>query len=252
MRATRTLAEDHLHGLDLVCTHARRFLDYLDALDADQLDLPVPGLDWTVSQTVEHVRAVFGRYTVDRRRAPTLLALIEQNAADVTDGRVDRTETRRFVEEQVAFLREVMPGIEPDRIFEFHTGQPMTASAGWGNLLGELHVHGDDIARATGRPFGVPGDDLEILWRHLPGVLDGWLRAEVGHLQERWLLRFPFDDGVLVLDNGSVTWTMPGTAAGGEVLDITDVAEFTLTFPYRRRPIVDPTVAVLASRFHDI
>ena len=81
-----------------------------------------------------------------------------------------------------------------------HEGRP--GAGGWGNLLGELLAHGDDIARATGSPFAIPSADLEILWRFTAPLLQGWIRPETAPLNEEWRLRFPFGDVDAVLDRG--------------------------------------------------
>ena len=248
-----TLAEAHAGGYALVVTHTNRFVDYVRHLTPDELERPVPGLDWTVGQTVTHVRSVYERYTLDSRRAATADEVTAFNEEDIERLGGDAAADVRSIEAQLATLATVVDHIAPERVFPFHAGQVITIAGGWGNLLGELHAHGDDLARGTGSPFGVPGEDLEILWRFTMPALQGWLSPQAADVAESWCLRLPFGDILLVLDHGIIR-TGPDEAALSvhHELEIADVAGFTLAFPYRRRPLPDPTAQLLASRFRDI
>jgi hypothetical protein len=159
--------------------------------------------------------------------------------------------SKRFVD----YVRDLTPEEldAPDRTFPFHAGQQITIAGGWGNLLGELLAHGDDLARATGRPFGIPDEDLEILWRFTMPALQGWLSPAADEVAESWGLQLPFGGIVLVIDHGTIRCgpREPALAAHHDI-EITDVAGFTLAFPYKRRPITDPYAARLASRFRDL
>ncbi|MDP1876214.1 MAG: maleylpyruvate isomerase N-terminal domain-containing protein [Actinomycetota bacterium] len=254
MTATPTLDTAHRDGLDLVTVHTRRFVDYVRSLAPGDLDLPVPGGDWTVGQTVAHLESVYLRYSVDLRRSERRNDLIAQNDDDIAALGIDVDRATATMVDQVAFLASIIDSVPPDRQFPFHGGQQVTLAAGWGNLLGELLAHGDDIVRATGRPFTIPGRDLEILWRFTAQVLQGWLRDEADEVVETWHLRFPFGDVVLVLDHGTLRVATDSDldVAEHHDLEIEDASEFTLAFPYRRRVITDAQIAILASRFHDL
>lgn len=247
-----TLEQAHTRGFALVADYTGRFLDHLAALDPAELGRPVPGLDWTVGETIAHVRSVYERYTTDLVRSPSWRALAEQNAADVARIGVDVPAAIRCIRAQLEALAPLVEHVEPDRLFPFHAGQDVTLAGGWGNLLGELLAHGDDIARATGHRFHVAADDLEILWRYTAPVLQGWLRPETGSLSESWRLSFAFGDVDVVIDHGSLRWGDVTVENPDHTLAIDDAAALALQVPYRRRAIVDPEIALLATRLHDL
>lgn len=247
-----TLEQAHTHGFTLVVTHTERFLNLVDELDPADLDRPVPGLAWTVGETIAHVRSVYERYTSDPDRVPDRGSLAQRNAADIARLGDDPDAAAASIRTQLATLAPVVEHVAPDQRFPFHAGQEVTLAAGWGNLLGELLAHGDDIARATGRRFTIPSADLEVLCRYTSPVLQGWLRPETTELAESWRLSYEFGDIDVVIDHGSLRWDMPPLAAPDHRLVINDAADFALQVPYRRRPVTDPEVALWASRFHDL
>jgi uncharacterized protein (TIGR03083 family) len=251
-RSSLTLEVAHLYGLELVQRHSARFVDYVTSLDEQALDQPVPGLDWTVGETIAHVQSVYLRYTVDLRRAETPDEVANLNADDIARLGVDVVTATRTIAEQVAAMASLAPHIEPQQIFPFHAGARTTLAGGWGNLLGELLAHGDDIARSTGEPFGIPGDDLEVLWRFTAPVLQGWLRAGATDVRDSWELRFPFGSIGVVFDRGQLGWDDELIDDPDHVIHIDDAAEWTLAFPYRRRPMPDELTARLAERFQSI
>lgn len=249
-RSTMTLADAHLAGLDLVRHHTRRFGSYVTSLDEPALRAGVPGGDWTVAQTIAHLRAVYLRYTTDTRRADSPAGVGRQNAADdLTLTRADVAAAAATMAEQLEFLAGVVPHIPPDRRFPFHAGQQITMAGGWGNLIGELLAHGDDIARATSTTFAIPSADTEILWRFTAPVLQGWLRPEAAAGTDTWELRFPFGPITVRFDAGSLLWDAPRHDHPDEVVEIEDAASFALAFPYGRRTTKDARVRELAGRF---
>lgn len=247
------LAHAHRHGFELVRAHTERFIAYIRGLTPEDVARPVPGLDWTVGETVTHVRSVYERYTTDSTRAATAHGVARQNAADITRLGVDVAGAASAIAAQLQLLGVLVDRIEPERTFPFHAGQQITMAGGWGNLLGELLAHGDDIARATGSPFGIPGADLEILWHFTLPVLAGWLGPEAADLEESWELRMPFGTVRFALVRGALQM---GGAAGDlpqhHVVGVDDVETATLTVPYRRRTATDPELALLAARFVDL
>lgn len=251
-RRPLTLEDAHTRGYELVRAHTERFLALVTALDGDDLATPVPDSDWTVGEVVTHVHSVVLRFTVDRRRAPTRHDLAAQNAGDVAELGLNVPAAVASIREQLDALATAAARVPPDRQLPFHAGQTVTLAGGWGILLGELLAHGDDLARATGRSFAIPSDDLEILFRFTGPVLQGWLRATAAAHADTWTLRLPFGDVHLAFDRGRLRWGIVDPAPADHVIAVRDAADFALTFPYRRRPITDPAVALLAARFHDL
>jgi hypothetical protein len=123
----------------------------------------------------------------------------------------------------------------------------------WGNLLGELHAHGDDIARATGQNFTLPSADLEILWRFTAPLLTGWLADNADGADESWDLRFDFGTIRLTIINGALHHgTEHDPRPDHHRIVIDDTAAWTLAVPYQRRPITDPEHELLARRFRPL
>lgn len=250
--APLTLAAAHHSGLELVDRHVRRFVDFITGLDDVARATPIPGGEWTVAQTVVHLQSVLLRYTTDMRRAESAAAVATQNADDLLrlGGDVDAALASMLAD--LERLPAAVHVFEPDQLLPFHAGQPITLAGAWGNLLGELLAHGDDVAQAAGTEFNVPGEDLEIMWRFTTPVLAGWLRPDAAEAQERWRLSFPFgaidlelDRGRLAVGPADVTVAVPSERS----LEVGDVAEFTLSFPYGRRPPAEARMANLAGRF---
>ena len=245
-----TLADAHSLGLELVDRHTRRFLEFVGALTDAEVSQPVPGTDWTAGQTVTHVHSVFERYTTDLRRAASPAGVGVQNAEDIERLGVDIAASAAAIEGQLDFLKLVAPDIDPQRRFPFHSGQQTTMSGGWGNLIGELLAHGDDIARATGKEFRIPSADTEILWRFAAPLLQGWLRTTTAH--DSWLLRFPFGPIGVTFDGPTLHWGDAAVATADHEVTVADAADFALVFPYRRRPAPDATTAKLMERFEQL
>jgi uncharacterized protein (TIGR03083 family) len=247
-----TLAVAHASGLELVRRHTARFAAFVAALSDEDVTRPVPGSAWTVAETVAHVSTVYLRYTVDLRRAASPAEVAAHNAEDLA--RVG-TEVSAALASMAAQV-ERMPGainlFAPDQPLPFHAGQTITLAGGWGNLLGELLAHGDDIARATGGSFTIPSADLEVLWRFTTPALQGWLHPDTAGLHERWRLMLEFGALDLLIDDGRLHVTDAGVDPPDHLVVAPDAAELALTVPYGRRPAADPEVTLLASRFQPL
>jgi hypothetical protein len=244
----------HRWGFELFGRYTQRFVGLIRSLDDTQAKARVAGLDWTAAETAAHVCSLYRRLTVDPRRAPDYDALIRQNAEDVAAIGTDLGAVADEIEQRLAAAGGLVDALSPEQEFEFHLGQKVTLASGMGVLVGELLAHGDDIARATGARWEPSGDDLEILWRVTMPVLAGWLRPASRELDEAWELRFSWKSGpvLLHLHEGQVAIDEPLARPPDHVVDIDDTVEFTLAFPYGRRPVADPAVARLASLFDPV
>lgn len=245
------LATAHTEGFALVRRTTEQFGDAVLALSMDELSRPVPDMDWTVGEVVAHMQSVYERYTIDLRRAPSITDLAAQNQDDIERLGVDPVAAVASMRAQVDTLAAFVPHIPPDRTFAFHGGGSTTMAGGWGNLMGELLAHGDDIARATGWPFAVRGEDLEITWCHTFPLLGSWL-APGGLPDASWDLEFEFGTVSLRLAGDRLLFGVDADLPmlgewRGIVVD--DVAGFTLGMPYRRRPPQDEDTALLLARF---
>jgi uncharacterized protein (TIGR03083 family) len=246
------LATAHVQGLELVRRTTERFGEASLALTPAELSRPVPGMNWTVGEVVAHMQSVYERYTVDLRRAPSISDLAAQNQDDVERLGVDPAGAVASMLAQLDTLEAFVPHIPPDRTLPFHGGGTTTMAGGWGNLMGELLAHGDDIARATSWDFTVPGEDLEITWCHTFPLLGAWLVPGATEEAGSWDLAFGFGTVSLRLDGEHMLFAVDGDLpVMGEhhVMSIADAADFTLAMPYRRRPPRDEATALLVARF---
>ena len=199
------------------------------------------------------MQSVYERYTIDRERAETAEQVAVQNGRDVARLGVDVAAAQASIQMQVEQMAAIVPLVDPSHEFPFHGGRTVTMAGGWGNLLGELLAHGDDIARATVKPFTIPSGDLEIILRYTAPLLSGWLAPAAQGTDESWDLRFPF---------GLIRFTVTlGTFHHGtdvpprpahHAIEVADTAEWLLIFPYGRRPPPDAVVAHLAEQFQPL
>lgn len=62
--------------------------------------------------------------------------------------------------------------------FRFHGGEPVRADIALGLLLGELVVHGYDVARALRQPWPIDQGHAALIIEGLNPILPGWVRPE--------------------------------------------------------------------------
>jgi len=228
-----------------------RFVALVRGLPAGTADRPVAGTAWTVGETAAHVCSLYRRTTGDARRADDREHLVRLNDEAITEVGSDPA----AIADEVAALADVVgqfaPHVPADRTFPFHCGVPITLTGGLAVVVGEVAVHGAEMAAAAGVPWEVAPADLLLVWRHASPVLQGWLRPEAAGADEAWELRFPEAEEPIVvrLDRGRVTVAGPDGRPVDHRVDVPDTVAFTLGFPYGRRPVTDPAVARLAACF---
>jgi hypothetical protein len=229
-----------------------RFVAMLRSLSPEEASRPVAGSDWTVAQTAAHVCSLFRRTTSDDRRAADRDDLVRLNDEGIDEVGGDVT----AIADEIAQLHEVVvqfaPHIPADRAFPFHCGVPVTMAGGLAVIVGELEVHGSEVATAAHRPWHIDPEHLLLVWRHAAPVLQGWLRPEAGDIDEAWAFAFPEarEPVVVRLAHGRVTVGAPDGRPIDHTVDVADTIELTLGFPYGRRPLVSPAVARLTTLFH--
>jgi uncharacterized protein (TIGR03083 family) len=245
-----TLEEAHTKGFDLARAHSERFAAYISALTPADLTRPAPNSDWSVGEVIAHVQSVYERYTINTQRSETPDLLVDQNAQDVARLGVDVDAAVASIHAQLDQLSTVVPMVDPSQEFRFHGGMKVTLAAGWGNLLGELLAHGDDIAVATGKPFTIGSPDLEIIPRYTAPLLGGWLSPASQGVDESWDLVFPFGLIRFTVTGGAfIHGTHVDPRPTHHTIEIDDTAEWLLTCPYRRRPPADEASAHLVDQF---
>jgi uncharacterized protein (TIGR03083 family) len=236
---------------DQVPAVAAQFTAMLRDLSADEATKPVPGMEWTAAEVGAHVATMIRRYAGNPARAADRDALRAQNLSEAESFGADVHAAAQAIDDQIDFLGSIAGGLPLDAEFPFHLGLTVTTGQGWANLLSEFLVHGDDVSRATGRPWDFPPEAVEGLWRSLLPVLAGWLRPEARQLDEVYAFGMPFGavrvwlrDGVLGVDDCD--------RAADHTIAVADPVEFSLAVPWRRRAVSDPHAALFLSRFYDI
>jgi hypothetical protein len=143
-----------------------------------------PGLDWTVQQVVAHMLSVAHRYQIlaegmDFHRAshPRELDQINQDElgavmAPVPD-LVDQLEALAPV------MDEFFDTLSDDYSCEFHCGVMVSGTMAQTNWLGELVLHGDDIARSIGVPWEIRERDMLLLLRGMMEAVSAYVRDDV-------------------------------------------------------------------------
>ncbi len=147
--------------------------------DTDDIGHPAAGTDWTVAETAAHVSVVFGGFssaiagdaqalTPEQYIAadfPTRLAGVNETAFAM----VDRTDAARLAEVITAGAQRFLdlaaaadPQLECETPW-YGPGRTRTVDCLTALALGELTVHGHDIATGTGRPWPIPAEHAKLI-----------------------------------------------------------------------------------------
>jgi hypothetical protein len=225
-----------------------RLLRQLEPADAQR---PVDGSTWTVGETAAHVCSLLRRMTEDGRRSTAPADLAELNDLAVGEIGLDVAATAEEIETRAQLVVVAAPHIAPDRQFKFHAGQQVTLTQALAVVVGELVVHGAELAAAVGASWPIAPDDMLVVWRYATPVLQGWLRPEASAVTETWSLQFPDDDRPVVVrvDAGWLDIDPDPAPTADHVVTIDDTVAFTLAFPYGRGVLSDPAASRLAALF---
>ncbi|HUF85686.1 MAG TPA: maleylpyruvate isomerase family mycothiol-dependent enzyme [Acidimicrobiia bacterium] len=189
-----------------------RFTDVVSSVDPA---MRLPDSDWTVADVAAHLlivaRALEGYLAgehepvldvddVPASNARTLAERTERDVASLTAQLADATD---------GFLRNSKDATEADPT-SWH-GMDATVGTVYGIYLGELLLHGRDVARAAGRPWPISRADATMIFEGGAAVAHGFLdREKVRGLRAIYEVRlrggprltFAFADGALAVTPG--------------------------------------------------
>jgi uncharacterized protein (TIGR03083 family) len=186
--------------------------------DAPDPDLRVPhSPDWTVREATSHVVTVAPRYAAGPERRGTWVqdpqALSELNQAEIRAlGSHSMAVLAERLRHDLAALGHQIEGYGASPpSFRFHGGERVSADVALGILLGELVVHGWDIAQALHRPWPIDPGHVALIFDGLAPILPGWVDRDQTrgftaafkiHLRGQATHVFAFQDGHLQVNPG--------------------------------------------------
>jgi uncharacterized protein (TIGR03083 family) len=177
IHTTPVVALDRGAARAAISATAQRFAALLR--ETDDIGRPVAGTDWTVAETAAHMSVVFGAFSAAIAGETQALTLEQYLDADfptrlaaanaATIAMVDHTDAGRLSQLITAgaqrFL-EFAAASDPQTECEtpwYGPGRTRTADCLTALALGELTVHGYDIATATGRPWPISAEHAKLI-----------------------------------------------------------------------------------------
>ena len=208
-----TATFDRTAVLDAIYQVAQRFLAMMEGVPDTAVRVAATP-EWTVAEAFAHVATVTPRYSQGARHEGEWVAvdaLSDLNARQLAA--VPTTDTGAVAASlrvSLAELADQISGYGDDQpVFAFHGGGRVGADVALGILLGELVVHGHDIAQSVSHPWPIAPAHVELIMQGLGPVLPGWLDADRsrGHtgryevrLRGQGTHRFAFDNGRLAMN----------------------------------------------------
>jgi uncharacterized protein (TIGR03083 family) len=172
--------------------------------------------DWTVQEAAAHVVTVAPRYADGPERRGTWVSdpqeLPELNQAQIQAlGTQSTAELADRLRRDLTALCEQIEGYgTAPPSFRFHGGELVPADVALGILLGELVVHGWDIAHAVQQPWPIDPGHVALILEGLAPIVPGWVDAERARgfatvevrLRGQATYVFEFQDGRLRVNPG--------------------------------------------------
>jgi hypothetical protein len=136
-----------------------------------------------VHQVVAHVLTVGQRYQAVAEEREYRRAASPGDLKSIN--RIEIEEAMAPVPQLADQLRDLIPQldsyfdtlVDDRRVFEFHGGALISGVTAQTNWLGELLLHGHDVARAVRVPWELPERDMLLVARGVMQIGSGYLRA---------------------------------------------------------------------------
>lgn len=177
MLTTPVIALDRQAAQAAIEAAAGRFISLLrDTPDIERL---VAGTDWTVAETAAHVSVVLSGFSAAIAEEPQALAPDHHVAADfptrlaasnaASNAMVDHTDAGQLAEVIAAGTQRflaLVAAADPQRECEtpwYGAGRTRSPDCLTALALGELIVHGYDIASAAGRPWTISAEHAKLI-----------------------------------------------------------------------------------------
>jgi uncharacterized damage-inducible protein DinB len=151
---------------------------------ADPLARP-PGHDWTVQQIVAHVLTLAHRYLqfsrgLDYRHAGSARGIAALNQTELEAAMAPVPELADQLQALAPELDAFFDANSDDRqTIPFHGFGFMSGNTAQTNWLGELLLHGQDVAQAVKAPWDISERDMVLVLRGLREVVAGYLRPGI-------------------------------------------------------------------------
>ncbi len=139
------------------------------------------GMDWTVAQVGAHMVTIVQRYgsiartggfrMADRSGIPSLN---DDELQSVSGSLPEIADRIRELEPEMSDFFDTVSG--HGQVLPFHGGVSIDGITTQTNWLGELLLHGEDIARAVGRPWEISERDMLLVARGLMQIAPGFVR----------------------------------------------------------------------------
>ena len=140
--------------------------------------LPVGDGSWTARDVLAHLCNVARRYTSAPRLGETVREVDAINAEELgaLDG-LSMDELLGKFERAFSRYREVWTEVGPEHMWPFHGGGQLPTASLRANWLGEMLVHGHDVAAAAGHAWEITDADAADLLTLLRGIAPTYGRA---------------------------------------------------------------------------
>ena len=141
---------------------------------------------WNAADVAAHVLTVHRRALGDRRRSetPEGTKALNQLVLDETPER-DPAVLAELLERDGPACVDVLRSLPVDLSFRFHGGTRTTVVPVTGVILGEVLVHGYDIAMAVGREWQLTDGEASLVLDAMAPMIDGWVEREGRVLLDR-------------------------------------------------------------------